>query len=390
FTLSRQLDTTDLTAVADFFRSNKCLLILDNFETPAHSDSKRMQQFFQAFVAEPGVGSILVLAMRGHHAPRIDVNSTTFVQVSIGTLKEDKEAATNTFCHFYENGRDPQHVAVTQDILSCLDYHPLSIRLFALRARHDPFSSAAVLLEKWQHQASAVLSQNADGRDGTPTLEISLGFSLMSPVLQELPGSSLALSFLSWSPDGLLLLDLEGLLDGDYRPLVAILDVGLADEVPGLKRRLRMLAPVRKYVNELVLRQINPFLLPVTDSLQPLANCLLIKAQERINKFDGATKQDALLEFRDEYVNLQQVVFDSLLHLPEMNKIIEEFVLKNSNILYRKRFNTMQLLQRMLSRTELSIQVMSRLRFYLGQELYFQGYTKEALTELLCPSHRED
>ncbi|KAH8925177.1 hypothetical protein BT69DRAFT_1216807, partial [Atractiella rhizophila] len=43
FTLSRQLDTTDLTAVADFFRSNKCLLILDNFETPAHSDSKRMQ-----------------------------------------------------------------------------------------------------------------------------------------------------------------------------------------------------------------------------------------------------------------------------------------------------------------------------------------------------------
>ncbi|KAH8913678.1 FabD/lysophospholipase-like protein [Atractiella rhizophila] len=240
FNLSRQLDTTDLMAVADFFRSNKCLLILDNFETPAHSDSKRMQQFFQALVAEPRAGSTLVLAMRGHRAPYIDVNRTTFVQVVIGTLREDedKDAAINTFCQFYENGRDPQNAAVTQDILSCLDYHPLSICLFALRARYDPFSSAAVLLEKSKNRASAVLSRNVDGRDGTPILEISLGFSLTSPVLQELPGSSLALSFLSWSPDGLLLLDLEGLLDGDYRPLVSILDVGLAEEVPGGKRHL--------------------------------------------------------------------------------------------------------------------------------------------------------
>ncbi|KAH8924567.1 FabD/lysophospholipase-like protein, partial [Atractiella rhizophila] len=107
FALSRQFGITDLMAVAEFFQNNKCLLILDNFETPANSDSVRVQHFFQALVGEPGVGSILVLAMRGYHAPRIDVKSAAFVRVVVDTLKEDKAAATDTFCHFYEGGRDP-------------------------------------------------------------------------------------------------------------------------------------------------------------------------------------------------------------------------------------------------------------------------------------------
>ncbi|KAH8917818.1 TPR-like protein, partial [Atractiella rhizophila] len=385
FALSRQFGITDLMAVAEFFQNNKCLLILDNFETPADSDSGRMQHFFQALVGEAGVGSILVLAMRGYHAPRIDVKSVAFVRVVVDTLKEDKAAAMDTFCHFYEGARDPTNAAVTSKILSCLDHHPLCIRLFALRAKHDPSSSTAYLLELWRRQASAVLSENTDGRDGTPTLDMSLGFSLASPVIREQPGSFLALSFLSWSPDGLLRADLKDLLAGDYRAIDAILNVGLADDVPTMKRtskRLRMLAPVRRHINELVLKQLPPFPPRVPESLQPLSNCLLLKAQKIVHQFEATKQRDALFELREEYMNFRQVVSDTLLHIVEMRGSIAVFLLENSNTLLYQGFDTTQLLRRILANEELSAPVSARLRLYLGKALGFRGYIKEALKEL--------
>ncbi|KAH8928614.1 TPR-like protein [Atractiella rhizophila] len=379
--------TTELDMVTGYFQSQKCLLVLDNLETPAGSDPTNFQPFLQSLLFNNKARSVLVVAHRGDRAERIDLQGAQFTAVTICGLEQD--IACKLFRHHFQNHRDSPDLETTiNEINSCLDHHPLSIRLFALRARHDRDRSLKQLRELWEAMKTDILWK--DERDGTPALASSISFSLRSPVVTASPQALSALAILSWTPEGLVHDDLEAILsvEDSYKAVDSILAIGLAERIGGVvtgRRRLRILAPIREHLNSLVSLSRPPFLESVLLSLEPLVAHQIQTAKQMIEQFEVRERHAAFMCFQEEYPNLEHLLMTTMSQ-PPLQRQVFAFLKDAAHFLYSHLFPSVRLASAVvdLSRTLVEEStVVATFLFYLAATKHVKGNTLDAIQHYL-------
>ncbi|KAH8917648.1 hypothetical protein BT69DRAFT_1338912 [Atractiella rhizophila] len=259
----------DEVGLTDHFANRNCLLVLDNFETPAHRDERGRRNFFKLLLSKRSLTlSALVVVHHGRHPYVIPVDDLAFQTISIGRL--DEHDAVKLFQHDYARMKDTE-APVVKEIVKELDYHALSTKLFALRAEKDDYKNLSQLLEEWRltktqllqdaaiNDSDSFTSNERNGCDDTDeklkvTPKSSIVLSLSSPLIFNCVHALLFLVFISHCPDGLRFDHLKDLRVNKHDRQAARLlqDVGLVEDPCELlvaTKRLRMLAPIREFIN---------------------------------------------------------------------------------------------------------------------------------------------
>ena len=262
-------------------------LALDNFETPWEQDTAAVEELLAELAAVPGLA--LVVALRGEQRPfGLDWRE------AIRAEPLNAEAARNVFLAFAgEHFRDDPEL---DPLLLELDGLALAVVLLASQAEGEP--DLAALRQRWRDRRTALLHRSA-GRERQHSLDVSLQLSIDSPRMTE-EGLRL-LSLLGLLPEGLAHEDISALLPGAGAEAASVLrKVGLAfDQGP----RLRVLAPVREYV-----QRIHP---PQKEDFDRTADHYLALARigEKIGAEGGAEAADRL---RSEMGNLEPMILAGL------------------------------------------------------------------------------
>jgi tetratricopeptide (TPR) repeat protein len=213
--------------------TNPAVLLLDNAETPWHSDTVAVEQFLTELSTSSG--ALLVASIRGDERP-FGPRWSESIRVGPFGLPAARETFMDIAGSKFQNDPDLDR------LLEAVERLPIAVSLLAHQAEGQP--DLASVWKRWQDKRTALL-KNADGKGRLNNFEVSLDFSLDSP---RMTGEAMRLlSVLSMLPDGVAHQDLEALFPGEAGEAAAVLrKVGLAfDQGP----RLRVLAPIREYVS---------------------------------------------------------------------------------------------------------------------------------------------
>ncbi|KAJ7833923.1 P-loop containing nucleoside triphosphate hydrolase protein [Mycena olivaceomarginata] len=230
--------TSERAVLAMLSAGQRCLMILDNFETPWEAlEGRAKVEAFLALLADiPHVA--LVLTMRGAERPGKVQWTHPFLRP---LMPLDRGAARQTFIEIADEIHDGSEV---DQLLDITDNIPLAVQLVAGIAAsvgcHDT-------MEHWNLERTALLSAGYDKRSN---LEISIGLSLSSPRLQSSPHAVELLTLMSLLSDGISDLDLfQSNIPIPNIPNCKTTLVRTSLAYIDHAGRLKVLAPIRDYIH---------------------------------------------------------------------------------------------------------------------------------------------
>jgi tetratricopeptide (TPR) repeat protein len=226
--------TSILDAMGALVAKGPTLAILDNVETPWHSEPNETEKILGHLAGLSGLQ--LVLTVRGE-TPRVPGGAVTLDDVE--RLKS--EDARELFLR--ESRARFTTDAALPTLLAALDGHPLSIVLMA--AQTDARSDLAGLAQDWDRHRAAVLARGP-ANDRLTSVRVSLGLSLDR--LKDRPDAKRLLGLVALLPAGLQEEDVAALLP-DARPDAAR-ELETSRLVEIRNTRLAMLAPLRETARE--------------------------------------------------------------------------------------------------------------------------------------------
>ncbi|KAJ7452066.1 hypothetical protein B0H11DRAFT_2288746 [Mycena galericulata] len=221
----------------------RCLLVLDNFETPWEPSATRphVEEFLSVLADLSHVA--LLVTMRGQERP----SKMRWNRPFIAPLKPLSSDAAHQIFLTITDATSEEDAARITELVSLTGNLPLVVTLMAHVASYE---GCETVLSRWKKENVSLLS---DGFDKNTNLETSLRISLSSPRMTSCPGALQFLSFLSLLPDGISDVDLfksSCPIPELPRAKSTLLRTSLAHIEAG---RLKVLAPVRE-----LMRQIHP------------------------------------------------------------------------------------------------------------------------------------
>ena len=207
-------------------------LAIDNAETPWEADTLRVEEFLAALAALPGLA--LIASLRGASRP-VGVPWRQPLQPPSLPLPDARKVfLAIAGDHF---ATDP----LLDQVLLALDGVPLAITLMAGAAEGQPDLDGT--WRRWQDERTKML-QRASATHRLLNIEVSYEISIQGPRMTD--EARRLLSLLSFLPGGVAHGDLDAVFPGQGARAATILrQVGLAFDQD---RRLRLLAPLREYV----------------------------------------------------------------------------------------------------------------------------------------------
>ncbi|KAG0693152.1 hypothetical protein DFH29DRAFT_1073373 [Suillus ampliporus] len=284
--------------ISSFLRSATALIVLDNAETFEEASTSSALRDIPPAIAEvadiPGV--ILILTSRS----RRNVPNVEWITKDIPPL--DPSSARKAFFRIYRRADLSNAEGEITNLLSELDFHPLSIKLLANAAQQNHWSPAT-LLERWKDQHSVVLDH---GEGKLQNFSFTMQLSLSSPSVQTFgKDAHRALVVIAFLPQGL-----NGKLTSDLLPSIpqisAICDVLCRQSLVYRQDSfIKMLAPIRHFVRDF---------LPPLDS-----TCLRHIRNFYYNTVSCCSKErdhyaDMIIS---DHLNIEHVVAFDLAHVPD-------------------------------------------------------------------------
>ncbi|KAJ7454936.1 hypothetical protein B0H11DRAFT_2324359 [Mycena galericulata] len=230
----------------------RCLLVLDNFETPWEPSATRPQveEFLSVLADFPHVA--LLVTMRGQERP----SKIRWNRPFIAPLRPLSSDAAHQIFLTITDATSEEDAARIVELVSLTGNLPLVVTLMAHVASYE---GCETVLSRWKKGNVSLLSE---GFDKNTNLETSLRISLSSPRMTSCPSALQLLSLLSLLPDGVADVDLLNsscpILEL-LRAKSTLLRTSLAHIDAG---RLKVLAPVSD-----LMRRINP---PPYNLVRPL------------------------------------------------------------------------------------------------------------------------
>ncbi|KAJ6533765.1 P-loop containing nucleoside triphosphate hydrolase protein, partial [Mycena vulgaris] len=233
---SRQLSKA---IVCHFEESGKCLIMLDNLETPWEPLESRagVEEFLSLLADVPDLA--LLITMRGAQRP----GKVKWTRPFLHPLEPLSPSASREI--FLAVADDPEmgEDNALDELINLSGSLPLAISLMARIASFEGYSST---LSRWRVENTTLLS---DGHDKQSNLEMSIILSLGSPRISSSPQAKELLSLLSLLPDGITdedlvtskvpLADIAHCRSSLVQTSLAYIDV---------RGRLKALNPVREYM----------------------------------------------------------------------------------------------------------------------------------------------
>jgi tetratricopeptide (TPR) repeat protein len=227
--------------ICTFLRSTSALIVLDNAETFEEARGQSALQEIPLAIAEiadiPGIALILTSRSR-RNAPNVPWITKDIPPLDVGSALE-------AFSRIYRQVSRGNAEEEITNLLTELEFHPLSINLLANAAQQNGWSPR-MLLTRWKHQPSAVLDH---GEGKLQSLSATMQLSLSSPSIQNFgEDGGRTLAIIAFLPQGL-----NGDLATQLLPSLPHIDI-ICDVLcrQSLVYRqgvfIKMLAPIRHYV----------------------------------------------------------------------------------------------------------------------------------------------
>jgi tetratricopeptide (TPR) repeat protein len=227
--------------VRTFLRSTSALIALDNAETFEEARGQSALQEIPPAIADiadiPGITLILTSRSR-RNAP-----SVLWITKDIPPL--DVGSALEAFFRIYRQVSHSNAEEEITNLLTELEFHPLSINLLANAAQQNGWSPH-MLLTRWKHQPSAVLDY---GEGKLQSLSATMQLSLSSPSIQNFgEDGGRTLAIIAFLPQGLNG-DLATQLLPSLQRIDTICDILFRQSLVYREGAfIKMLAPIRHYV----------------------------------------------------------------------------------------------------------------------------------------------
>ncbi|KAJ7819866.1 P-loop containing nucleoside triphosphate hydrolase protein, partial [Mycena leptocephala] len=221
-----------------------CILVLDNFETPwefSKESRSKIEEFLSLLTEIEQLA--VVVTMRGLERP----GNVQWTRPFLPPLEPlDDVSARKVFLDIADEPADEDEEAQIAEILAMTDNLPLAINLLANTAA---FEGCGSTLAQYRAKKTEILSH---GHDKSSNLNKSITLSLYSRRFREVPDAATLLALMSLLPDGIS--DAEQEICAKHIPNIlrcrsTLIRPSMAFVRPD--RRLRVLAPIREYMQKL-------------------------------------------------------------------------------------------------------------------------------------------
>lgn len=168
--------------------TNPGILLLDNTETPWHSDTVAVEELLTELSTSSA--ALLIASIRGDEKP-LGPRWSEPIRVGPFGLPAARETFVDIAGSKFQNDPDLDR------LLEAVERLPIAVSLLAHQAEGQP--DLASVWKRWQDKRTALL-KNADGKGRLNNFEVSLDFSLDSPRMSE--EAKRLLCVLAMLPDG--------------------------------------------------------------------------------------------------------------------------------------------------------------------------------------------